>query len=104
MHQSFPEAKVPTNVSVSEFPLRHNPDDVAVDKVIFCDVDHPCHSVTYGGIRRLASQAAAGLRSVCGMEEGDAVFILAENSTNWAVLAHAIIWGGGYFRYTPYGP
>ncbi|OQV03593.1 hypothetical protein CLAIMM_08615 [Cladophialophora immunda] len=94
---SFPPISVPTNVSVSQFLLKVNPDDTDSGKPILRDFDDPTQYVTYGGIRRLASQGAAGLKSVLGMKEGDIVCILAGNSANWAVLAHSIIWGGGCF-------
>lgn len=92
-----PAPNIPTNVSIAQFLAAHNPDDIDPEKVILCNFDDENQSVTFGGLRRLASQGAAGLRHVLGMKEGDTVCILAENSVNWALLAHSIVWGGGCF-------
>src|ERR1700744_998285 len=88
----FPPINPPTNMSICQFLLTHNPDDIPEEKVILCEFDDPNRSVTYGGIRRLAAQGAAGLKLVFGMKEGDTVCLYGENCVNWAVLAHSVVW------------
>lgn len=94
----YPPINVPTNLSVAQFLLRSNPDDIPAEQTILCEFDDPTKSITYGGIRVAAARGAAGLKAVLGMKQGDTVCILAENCVNWAVLAHSIHWGGGCFR------
>jgi len=94
----YPPIDVPTNLSVSQFLLKYNPDDTPDSKTILCELDDPTRSITYGGIRLTAARGAAGLKAVLKMNDGDTVCLLAENSVNWAVLAHSIVWAGGCFR------
>jgi hypothetical protein len=89
---------IPTDVSISQFLNRHNPDDVPLDKPILSDFDTPGNSITFGGLREKAALCAAGLRSVLALSEGDVVSIFGQNSVNWMVLAHSVMWSGACFR------
>jgi 4-coumarate--CoA ligase len=93
----YPAPHIPTHVSVSQFLLQCNPDDVENDRVVLCDFDNPSRSVTYGGIRKNAGRDAAAFKKVLGLKEGDTVCIYAENSVSWASIAHAVMWAGGCF-------
>lgn len=93
----FPPPTTPRNLSVSQFLARYNPDDVPASKTIVCDFDNPQHSLTYGELRTRAAQGAASLRSLAGMQEGDVVCLFGQNSVNWMLLCHSILWGGGCF-------
>ena len=92
-----PPPVLPTNISISEFLLTYNPDDIPDDKVVLCEFDDPSRSLTYASVRQLAAQAAAGLIATLSMKKGDTICILGENSVNWALLAHAVHWAGGCF-------
>ncbi|OAA57615.1 acyl-CoA synthetases/AMP-acid ligases II [Niveomyces insectorum RCEF 264] len=94
---SYPALNVPTDVSISQYLLRVNPDDVSPSKVIMSDFENPAHTLTYGELRTRSAQAAATLRHGHGMAEGDVVCILGQNSVNWMLLCHSVIWGGGCF-------
>ena len=93
----FPSFEVPVDLSVSQFLLRSNPDDVSSNTPIFSDFDTPDRYVSFGDLRRDASQGAAGLREIAGVEEGDVVCILGHNSVSWALLAHSVMWAGACF-------
>ncbi|PGH10484.1 hypothetical protein AJ80_07527 [Polytolypa hystricis UAMH7299] len=85
---------IPTDISYPQLLLRHNPDDVEPEKVIFEDFEGPFKSITYGGIRTSAALGAAGLRAVLGVQEGDVVAVLGTNSVDYAILGNAIMWAG----------
>jgi hypothetical protein len=95
----FPLPNIPTNLSLSQFLLQTNPDDVPGDKIILRDLHNPERNISYAGIRNDAAQAAAGLKQQLGMSVGDVVCIYGRNSVNWAILAHAVMWGGGCVRF-----
>jgi 4-coumarate--CoA ligase len=95
----FPSPNIPTNLSISQFLLQTNPDDVPDEKIVLADLDGPKYAISYRGIREAAASGAAGLRQLYGMSVGDIVCVYGRNSVNWAVLAHAVMWGGGCVRY-----
>lgn len=90
----YPDIIVPTDVSISQFLVRANPDDVPSDKVILEDLEEPNDSMTYGGMREDAAKHAAWLRSI-GLKPGDTVAMYASNSVAWVKAAHAVLWAGG---------
>ncbi|KAI1630501.1 acyl-CoA synthetases/AMP-acid ligases II [Exophiala viscosa] len=94
---NYPPLRVPTDSSLSEFLLENNPDDTPRDQVILSDYAEPFNTITYGGLRSTAAQAAAGLKQLFKVNEGDCICIVAENSVNWILLAHAVHWFGGVF-------
>ncbi|KAI0138497.1 acyl-CoA synthetases/AMP-acid ligases II [Xylariaceae sp. FL1272] len=91
----FPAFHVPTNLSISQFLLESNPDDVSHDRTIVYDFDRPSHGLSYGEARTRAAQAAASLRDKHGMMEGDVVAIFGQNSVNHLLVCHAVFWAGG---------
>ncbi|CAK7212837.1 hypothetical protein SCUCBS95973_001596 [Sporothrix curviconia] len=93
----FPAPPTPQDLSVSQFLVRTNPDDVPADKTIICDFENPDHSLTYGELRTRSAQGAATLRNRHGMKEGDVVCLFGQNSVNWMLLCHCVLWGGGCF-------
>ena len=95
----FPSPAVPTDISISQFLLQHNPDDVSQDKIIFSDLDDPNNFLTFGSLRDKASLGSSGLKAVLGLREGDVVSIFARNSVNFTLLAHSVLWSGACFRY-----
>ncbi|KAG9696433.1 luciferin 4-monooxygenase, partial [Aureobasidium melanogenum] len=90
----YPDMLIPTDVSMSEYMIRSNPDDVADDKVIFSDLEEPYDSVTYAGLREDTAKNAAWLQSI-GLQPGDTVAMYATNSVAWIKAAHAVVWAGG---------
>jgi long-subunit acyl-CoA synthetase (AMP-forming) len=100
-HSPYPPLNVPTDQSVSQFLLRCNPDDVTDSKVILEDFDSHSEPLTYGSIRTNASKCAYSLRHKLGLKVGETLCIVAKNSVNYALLAHAVMWAGGCFRYDP---
>ena len=98
-HSPYPPLSVPTNKSVSQFLLECNPDDVEPTKTIVEDFDSYSNALTYGSLRKNASQCAYALRHQLGLKAGGTVCIVAKNSVNWVLLAHAVMWAGGCFRY-----
>ncbi|KAH8176646.1 AMP-binding enzyme domain-containing protein [Sarocladium implicatum] len=93
----YPTPHYPTNLSVSQFLLQSDPDDVPADQVIFADFDNPSRCLTYRQLRDDAAKDAAVLRSSFGIREGDVVCIYAQNSLEWVKLAHAVVWAGACF-------
>jgi hypothetical protein len=99
-HSPYPTPSVPTDLSVSQFLLRSDPDDTHPDVIVLADFDAPEERfVTYGGIRQNASRDAATLRNTYGLHQNDVVCIYGVNSVYWASLAHATLWAGGCFWY-----
>ena len=88
---------VPTDVSVPQFLLRWNPDDVHPNKVIASDFDNPTSKLTYGDVRSRPAHGATGLVNRMGVKEGDVVVLFGLNSVNWLLLAHSIMWAGALF-------
>lgn len=96
-HSPYPTPHYPTNLSVSQFLLQSDPDDVPGDKVIFADFEDPSRRISYRQLRENATRDAALLKSSYGIQEGDVVCIYAQNSLQWIQLAHAVMWAGGCF-------
>ncbi|KAG9515640.1 luciferin 4-monooxygenase, partial [Aureobasidium melanogenum] len=90
----YPDMLIPTDMSMSQYMVRSNPDDVADDKVIFSDLEEPHDSVTYAGLREDTAKNAAWLQSI-GLQPGDTVAMYATNSVAWIMAAHAVVWAGG---------
>lgn len=90
----FPPFSTPRDLSISQFLLASNPDDVPHETPISSDFNNPSHGLTFGGLRKLAAQGAAGLREVVGLGEGDVVCIYGQNSVNWSLLSHSVMWAG----------
>ncbi|KAI1265295.1 acyl-CoA synthetases/AMP-acid ligases II [Xylariaceae sp. FL1019] len=91
----YPAFNVPTTLSISQFLLRSNPDDVSHDRIIVSDFDRPSHGLGYGEARTRAAQAAASLRDKHGVTEGDVVATFGQNSVNHLLVWHAVFWAGG---------
>lgn len=95
----YPTPHYPTDLSVSQFLLQSDPDDVPSDKVIFADFEDASRCITYRQLRENAARDAAILRTTYGLEQGDVVCIYGQNSLEWISLAHAVMWAGGCFWY-----
>ncbi|CRK45572.1 hypothetical protein BN1723_006684 [Verticillium longisporum] len=67
-HSPYPNIKVPTNLSVSQFLIQTNPDDVSPEKIIWQDFGDKDQKVTFAGLRSNAAFDAAGLREMLGLE------------------------------------
>ena len=93
----YPMPDVPTNQSISQFLLQSDPDDAHPNTVILADYDNPTYELTYRGLRNNAARDAAILRNIHGLSQGDVVCIYAQNSVDWASLAHGVLWAGGCF-------
>lgn len=93
----YPEPFVPSDVSVSQFLLSSNPDDVPPDQQILSDFDNQEQTLTIQELHSHAERDASTLISRFGLREGDVVCIFAPNSISWVTLAHAILWAGGCF-------
>ncbi|KAF2642996.1 acetyl-CoA synthetase-like protein [Massarina eburnea CBS 473.64] len=93
-HSPYPAPQIPTNLSIPQFLLRYNIDDVAATKVI-CDDDWTGKTVSWSGIREGSARAAFGLRGLVGVGRGDVVAICAPNSVDVVRLIHAVLWVGG---------
>lgn len=94
----FPPIDIPKNLSVSQFLLQCNPDDVPAEKEVLVDFENSSNVLTYGGLR---SQAARGAHALCNdlrLKVGDTVVIYGQNSVNWVLLAQSVMWAGGCFR------
>jgi acyl-coenzyme A synthetase/AMP-(fatty) acid ligase len=91
----YPDLAVPNNVSLGQYMLDCNPDDVSPNKVILEETGPNGNRITYGGIRRDSAKLAAELVLAFDLKVGDAVAIYAPNSTNYIQLAQAVMWFGG---------
>ncbi|KAK0388943.1 hypothetical protein NLU13_2520 [Sarocladium strictum] len=93
----YPAPHYPTNLSVSQFLLQSDPDDVPNGKAVFADFDRPERQITYWQLRETAAKDAATLKQTYGLREGDVVCIYGQNSLEWISLVHAVLWAGGCF-------
>jgi acyl-coenzyme A synthetase/AMP-(fatty) acid ligase len=66
-------------LSISQFMVQYNPDDVSSDKVVHTDAFSKT-PITYGGLRRDAGRAAWGLREKLGVRPGDTILAILPNS------------------------
>lgn len=96
-HSPYPTPSVPSDVSVSQFLLSSNPDDLPPDQKIVSDFDNQQQTLTIQELRFDAARDASTLISRFRLQEGDVVCIFAPNSISWVALAHAILWAGGCF-------
>ncbi|KAE9582252.1 4-coumarate--CoA ligase-like 5 [Colletotrichum fructicola] len=96
-HSPYPTPLVPSDVSVSQFLLSSNPDDVPPDQKILSDFDNQQQTLTLQELRFNAARDASTFISRFGLQEGDVVCIFGPNSISWVALAHAILWAGGCF-------
>jgi acyl-coenzyme A synthetase/AMP-(fatty) acid ligase len=94
-HSIYPDIHVPVDISLHQFLLAYNPDDVLEDKVILEDLDPNGGKITYGGLRRDSAIGAGALMNKFDLKPGDAVAICAPNSVDYALLAHSVMWFGG---------
>ncbi|KAF2747609.1 putative amp dependent CoA ligase [Sporormia fimetaria CBS 119925] len=90
----FAPVSIPDDISIPQFFTRYNPDNVPNDKVVHVDLIKG-KELTYGGVRESAGRCAWGLKTHLGLQPGNVVCILAQNSSDFVILAHAIWWAGG---------
>ncbi|KAH7029841.1 luciferin 4-monooxygenase [Microdochium trichocladiopsis] len=69
----YPTPHVPTDLSIPQFLLQSNPDDVPADKVVLEDFDEHGKSITYGQLRNQAALQASALKQQYDLKEGDVV-------------------------------
>jgi 4-coumarate--CoA ligase len=94
-HSIYPNNHIPTDLSLHQFLLTYNPNDVLKDKVILEDLDPKGGKVTYGGLRRDAAIGAGALLKKFDLKSTDTVVIYAPNSVNYALLVYSVMWFGG---------
>jgi len=94
-HSIYPDIHVPTDLSLHQFLVAYNPDDVLPDNVILEDLDPNGSKMTYSGLRRDSAIGARALVNAFNLRAGDTVVIFAQNSVNYALLAHSVMWFGG---------
>lgn len=68
-----------TDLSISQFITQYNPDDVQASKVVHTDTFSE-DAITYGSLREQAGQAAWGLQSKLGLQPGNTLLALVNNS------------------------
>ncbi|KAL3474066.1 amp dependent CoA ligase [Aspergillus californicus] len=85
-----------TELSISQFMTRYNPDQVPASKVVHTETFSE-ESITYGSLRDQASRAAWGLQTKLGLQSGDTLLALVNNSNAFVLLAHATWWTGAVF-------
>ncbi|CAI7673267.1 unnamed protein product [Penicillium manginii] len=67
------------DLSISQFMTRYNPDEVQASKVVHTDVFSD-ETITYGSLREQAGHAAWGLQKKLGLQPGDTLLALVNNS------------------------
>ncbi|KAL2820971.1 amp dependent CoA ligase [Aspergillus cavernicola] len=85
-----------TDLSISQFMTQYNPDDVQASKVVHTDTFSK-DLITYGSLREQAARAAWGLKVKLGLQPGDTLLALVNNSNAFVLLAHATWWTGAVF-------
>ncbi|KAJ5785294.1 AMP dependent CoA ligase [Penicillium pulvis] len=85
-----------TDLSISQFMTRYNPDDVPESKVVHVE-SFSDETITYGSLREQAGRAAWGLQTKSGLQSGDTLLALVNNSNAFVHLAHATWWTGAVF-------
>lgn len=68
-----------TDLSISQFMTRYNPDEVHASKVVHTDTFSE-DTVTYGSLREQAGHAAWGLQRKLGLQPGNTLLALVNNS------------------------
>ncbi|RAK88888.1 putative amp dependent CoA ligase, partial [Aspergillus costaricaensis CBS 115574] len=69
----------------------YNPDDVDVSKAVHTDT-FSNEALTYGGLCSQAARAAWGLQKRLGLQPGNTLLALVNNSNAFILLAHATWW------------
>ncbi|KAJ6095922.1 AMP dependent CoA ligase [Penicillium sp. IBT 16267x] len=85
-----------TDLSISQFMTQYNPDDVPASKVVHVETFSD-DIITYGSLRERAGRAAWGLQTRLGLQPGDTLLALINNSNAFVLLAHATWWTGAIF-------
>ncbi|KAL6237274.1 hypothetical protein BDW75DRAFT_204683 [Aspergillus navahoensis] len=85
-----------TDLSISQLMTQYNPDEVPASKVVHTDTFSE-DAVTYGSLREQAGHAAWGLQTKLGLNPGDTLLALVDNSNAFVLLAHATWWTGAIF-------
>jgi len=78
----YPPPFVPTDLSLSQFLTKYNPDGVKDDKVILED-DWSGKVATYGGLRIEAGKLASGLKARFEIEENTVVGVCGVNGVSF---------------------
>ena len=68
-----------TDLSISQFMTQYNPDDVPASKVVHVETFSD-DTITYGSLREQAGRAAWGLQTKLGLQPGDILLALVNNS------------------------
>ena len=89
-----PASSVPTDISISQFLERYNPDDAPDDQIILEGIGNN-RTISYRGLREDAARAAWTFKQNLGLRDEDTVYVCAPNSIEVVRLIHAIIWAGG---------
>lgn len=77
----FTPVFIEDNISIPQFFTRYNPDNVPNDKVVHVDLIKG-KEITYGGLRETAGRASWGLQKNLGLQPGNVVCVLAQNSVS----------------------
>ncbi|KAJ5753505.1 AMP dependent CoA ligase [Penicillium nucicola] len=85
-----------TELSISQFMTQYNPDDVPDSKIVHVETFSD-ETITYGSLREHAGRAAWGLQNKFGLQPGDTLLALVNNSNVFVHLAHATWWTGAVF-------
>ncbi|KAJ5650412.1 AMP dependent CoA ligase [Penicillium longicatenatum] len=85
-----------TDLSIAQFMTQYNPDDVPASKVVHVET-FSNDAITYGSLREQAGRAAWGLQAKLGLQPGDTLLALVNNSNAFVLLAHATWWTGAIF-------
>lgn len=68
-----------TDLSIPQFMTCYNPDEVSASKIVHTDT-FSGDAITYGSLRDGAGRAAWGLQSRLGLQPGDTLLALVNNS------------------------
>ncbi|KAJ5174936.1 AMP dependent CoA ligase [Penicillium canariense] len=85
-----------TDLSIPQLMMQYNPDEVQASKVVHTDTFSD-DTITYGSLREQAGHAAWGLQNKLGLQPGDTLLALVNNSNAFVLLAHATWWTGAIF-------
>ncbi|KOS41521.1 hypothetical protein ACN38_g7633 [Penicillium nordicum] len=75
---------------------QYNPDEVSGSKIVHVETFSK-EAITYGSLRDQAGRAAWGLQTKLGLQPGDTLLALVNNSNAFVLLAHATWWTGAIF-------
>ncbi|OQE25212.1 hypothetical protein PENSTE_c006G09318 [Penicillium steckii] len=85
-----------SDLSIPQFMTQYNPDEVPASKTVHVE-NISNETITYGSLRDQAARAAWGLRMNLGLQPGDTLLALVNNSNAFVLLAHATWWAGAIF-------